>query len=469
MDKQFASAINQICTEKNIPKEVVIETIEDALAAAYKKDYGNKKQEVRVELSENGDAVVFVSKEVVEDVEDNLTEMSLPDAVKFKKDAKIGDMIEIKDMPSDFGRIAAQTAKQVIIQRIREAERDMVFGEYKDKEDEVINGNVQRIEGNNVIVDLGKASGILFPNEQIPTEKYYIGQRLKFFVVRVEQNARGPQIVISRSHPGLVKRLFEMEVPEILSGIVEIKSIAREAGERTKIAVFSNQDGVDPVGSCVGQRGVRVQAVMSEIGEEKIDIILWDENVKVYISNALSPAKVSNIETNDEEKKATVTVAEDQLSLAIGRQGQNVRLAAKLTGWNVDIQGGDEAGVEAAAMMMPPVVDKRDLESEILKAVESNAEDKPHSESSDNDDKLKPEAETKEKTAAKSKKKKKAEVAVIEKEKTKPEKEEAIEKEGDATETSSVNDAQTTAENDSTVSDITKELEEEKTKEQLPS
>jgi N utilization substance protein A len=377
MDKQFASAINQICTEKNIPKEVVIETIEDALAAAYKKDYGNKKQEVRVELSENGDAVVFVSKEVVEEVEDKLTEISLADAVKFNKGAKVGDTIEIKDIPSDFGRIAAQTAKQVIIQRIREAERDMVFGEYKDKEGEVINGNIQRIEGNNVIVDLGKASGILFPNEQIPTEKYYIGQRLKFFVVRVEQNARGPQIVISRSHPGLVKRLFEMEVPEILSGIVEIKSIAREAGERTKIAVFSNQDGVDPVGSCVGQRGVRVQAVMSEIGEEKIDIILWDEDPKVYISNALSPAKVSEIKINEEEKKTSVTVAEDQLSLAIGRQGQNVRLAAKLTGWNVDIQGGDEAGVEAAAMMMPPVEDKRDLESEILKAVESTAEEAP--------------------------------------------------------------------------------------------
>ncbi len=375
MDKQFTSAIDQICAEKNISKEVVIATIEDALAAAYKKDYGNKKQEVRVELVEDGDIIVFVSKEVVETVEDKFTEISLEDAYKFKKDAKVGDIIEIKDLPSDFGRIAAQTAKQVIIQRIREAERDMVFGEYKDKEGEVINGTIQRIEGNNVIVDLGKASGILFPNEQIRDERYYIGQRLKFFVVRVEQNARGPQIVISRSHPGLVKRLFELEVPEILSGVVEVKSIAREAGERTKMAVFSTQDGVDPVGSCVGQRGVRVQAVMSEIGEEKIDIILWDEDPKVYISNALSPAKVTEIEIDDAEKKAVVKVAEDQLSLAIGRQGQNVRLAAKLTGWNVDIQGGDEAGVEAAAKMIRPVEEKRDLEDEILKVVESGTDE----------------------------------------------------------------------------------------------
>jgi len=380
MDKQFTSAIEQICAEKNLSKETVLLTIQDALAAAYKKDYGNKKQEVRVEITEDGAIVAFISKEIVEDVEDETIEISLTDAYKFKKDAKVGDVIEIKDIPNDFGRIAAQTAKQVIIQRIREAERDMVFDEYKDKEGEVVNGIVQRIEGSNVIIDLGKATGILFPNEQIRDERYYVGQRLKFFIVRVEQSARGPQIVISRSHPGLVKRLFELEVPEILSGVVELKSIAREAGERTKIAVTSTQDGVDPVGSCVGQRGVRVQAVMSEIGEEKIDIILWDEDPKVFISNALSPAKVSEITIDDAEKKADVKVAEDQLSLAIGRKGQNVRLAAKLVGWNVDIQGGDEAGVEAVAKMLHPVEDKRDLEDEILKAVESSDEKKVDSE-----------------------------------------------------------------------------------------
>jgi len=368
----FTDAITQICEEKNISKEVVLETIEAALAAAYKKDFGSKEQEVRVELDEeSGEMVVYVQKEVVDDVENDMTQMSIVNAVKLKKNAKVGDIVEIKDLPSDFGRIAAQTAKQVIIQRIREAERDMVFGEYKDKEGEVINGAVQRVEGNNVIVDMGKAVGVLFPNEQIQGERYYVGQRLKFFVVRVEQTNKGPQIVISRSHPGLVKRLFELEVPEVLAGIVEIKAISREAGQRTKMAVISNQEGVDPVGSCVGQRGVRVQAVMNEIGEEKIDIILFDEDQKTFIANALSPAKVNNIVLNEEEKKAEVSVPEDQLSLAIGRSGQNVRLAAKLTGWNVDIKGGDESGVEATAKILRPVEDKRDLEAEIMKAVET--------------------------------------------------------------------------------------------------
>lgn len=375
----FTDAITQICEEKNISKEVVLETIEAALAAAYKKDYGSKDQEVRVEIDpDSGEIVVYIQKEVVDEVENETTQMSVVNASKLKKSAKVGDIIEIKDLPNDFGRIAAQTAKQVIIQRIREAERDMVFGEYKDKEGEVINGSVQRVEGNNVIIDLGKAAGVLFPNEQIQGERYYAGQRLKFFVVRVEQTNKGPQIVVSRSHPGLVKRLFELEVPEVLAGIVEIKAIAREAGQRTKMAVASNQEGVDPVGSCVGQRGVRVQAVMNEIGEEKIDIILWDEDQKTFIANALSPAKVNNIILNEEDKKAEVEVPEDQLSLAIGRSGQNVRLAAKLTGWNVDIKGGDESGVEAASKVLRPVEDKRDLEDEILKALETNSvEDAP--------------------------------------------------------------------------------------------
>jgi transcription termination/antitermination protein NusA len=375
MNPGFADAIKQICEEKNISQEIVMETIEAALGAAYKKDFGTKDQEVRVDLNaETGEVVVFIQKEVVDEVENEATQIDTVKANMFKKGAKVGDIIEIKDLPSDFGRIAAQTAKQVIIQRIREAERDMVFGEYKDKEGEVVNGSVQRVEGNNVIVDMGKAVGILFPNEQIQGERYYAGQRLKFFVVRVEQTNKGPQIVISRSHPGLVKRLFELEVPEILAGIVEIKAIAREAGQRTKMAVSSNQDGVDPVGSCVGQRGVRVQAVMGEIGEEKIDIILFDEDQQVFISNALSPAKVNKIILNEEEKKAEVHVPEDQLSLAIGKSGQNVRLAAKLTGWNVDIKGSDESGVEAAANILRPVEDKRDLEEEILKAVGGNTD-----------------------------------------------------------------------------------------------
>lgn len=381
MQTQFIAAINQICDEKNIPREIVIETVEHALAAAYKKDYGHRDQEVRVELNEEtGNINVFVSKEVVnkkEDIENKFLQIELDEAKKINKSIKVGDMVEIEDHPEDFGRIAAQTAKQVIIQRIREAERDIVFSEYKDKEGELMNAVVQRIEGGTVIVDLGRASGVLFSNEQVPGERYYIGQRMKVYMVKVEQTSRGPQVVVSRSHPGVVRRLFELEVPEIESGIVEVKSIAREAGHRTKLAVSSNEENVDPVGSCVGQRGIRVQAVMAELGEEKIDIILWNDDPKVYITNALSPAKVIEVQLNEKDKKATVKVPEDQLSLAIGKQGQNVRLAAKLTGWNVDISGADDSGIAAAEEAAYGAhEEKKDLEAEILKAVEEKASKK---------------------------------------------------------------------------------------------
>lgn len=373
MQTQFTQAITQIAEEKNISSDVIMEAVEAALVAAYKKDYGEKDQEVRVVLNEGTGAIeVYVTKEVVEEVENPNMEIALTAAVKVKKGVKVGDTVEILDLPADFGRIAAQTAKQVIVQRIREAERDMVFDEYKDKEGDIINCTVQRIEGDTIVCDLGKASGVLFKNEQIPGERYYPNQRFRVFVVRVEQTAKGPQIVISRSHPGMVKRLFETEVPEIPAGIVEIKAIAREAGGRTKIAVFSTENGVDPVGSCVGQRGMRVQAVMNEIGGEKIDIILFDEDQKVFITNALSPAKVTEITLNEDDKKATVKVPEDQLSLAIGKQGQNVRLAAKLTGWNVDIEGSDTAGVEEIELVAkkPKKEDKKDLEAAIIAAVE---------------------------------------------------------------------------------------------------
>jgi N utilization substance protein A len=373
MQTQFAQAIEQICQEKNISKDVVMEAVAAALVAAYKKDYGERDQEVRVVINEeSGGIEVYVSKEVVEDVENPNVQISITAASRIKKDVKLGDTIEIMDLPADFGRIAAQTAKQVIVQRIREAERDMVFSEYKDKEGEIVNCTVQRIEGDTIICDLGKASGVLFRNEQIPGERYYPNQRFRVYIVRVEQAAKGPQIVLSRSHPGMVKRLFESEVPEIPAGIVEVKAIAREAGARTKIAVFSSESGVDPVGSCVGQRGIRVQSVMNEIGGEKIDIILWDEDPKVFIENALSPAKVLEININEEEKKAAVKVPEDQLSLAIGKSGQNVRLAAKLTGWNVDIEGTDAAGVESVEQMATPkpTQDKKDLEAAIIAAVE---------------------------------------------------------------------------------------------------
>jgi N utilization substance protein A len=380
MHNQFISAIEQICEEKGIPKEMVIEAIEAALIAAYKKDFGDKDQEVRVELNpDSGEATIFISKEVVEQVENPMLQMGLTDAKKVKKTAKIGDMVETKEDNKEFGRVAAQTAKQVIVQRIREAERDVIFTEYSGKEGTIINATVQRFENGNTYIDLGKATGIMFPNDQIPGEKYYAGQRVKVYVVRVEQTARGPQIVVSRTHPDMIRHLFEMEVPEIANGSVEIAGIAREAGARTKIAVKSNVEGVDPVGTFVGGRGTRVQAVMGELGEEKIDIIAYSDDPATYITNALSPTKVLSVKIDEENKKALVKVPEDQLSLAIGKAGQNVRLAAKLTGWNVDIDGADESGVEAveeAAAEEPKPKRTAELEDALLAVATEDKSDK---------------------------------------------------------------------------------------------
>lgn len=385
MSKEFIAAINHIADEKGLPKEIIIETVEAALAAAYKKDYSDKDQEVRVELDQKtGEPRVFVSKAVVEDdaeIENEFLQIRLSDAKKINKDAKVGTeeepfLVEYEEHPEGFGRVAAQTAKQVIIQRLREAERDIIFSEYKDKEDMVLNGNVQRIEGNTVYVDLGKANGVLFASEQIPGERYYPGQRLKVYVVRVEQTTRGPQIVLSRGHANMVRHLFELEVPELEAGTVEIKGLSREAGVRSKVAVASVSDSVDPVGTFVGGRGSRVQAVMGELGEEKIDIIPYSDEPEVFITNALSPAKVISVQLDDPEKKAIVKVPEDQLSLAIGKQGQNVRLAAKLTGWNIDIISADESRVEAAAEAASPKPARQsDLESSLIDAVNSSEEE----------------------------------------------------------------------------------------------
>ena len=381
MNQQFIGALEQICEEKGLSKEIVLEAIEAALAAAYKKDYGDREQEVRVTLDpESGDARIFVTKEVAKEVEDPYLQISLVDAKKHDAKAKVGAMVEYEEKNRDFGRVAAQTAKQVIVQRIREAEREVVFTEFSDKEDTIMNAVVQRVEGNNVFVDLGRASGIIFPTDQIRGEHYYAGQRLKVYVVRVEQTAKGPQIVVSRSHPNMIRKLFEMEVPEIENGTVEIMGIAREAGQRTKIAVKSNSDSVDAVGTFVGGRGARVQAVMSDLGEEKIDIISFSEDPQQYITNALSPTKVISVKTEEEDKKATVKVPEDQLSLAIGRQGQNVRLAAKLTGWNVDIDGADEAHIEETAGAVeeePKPKRKANLEDAIIAATASTDEEEP--------------------------------------------------------------------------------------------
>ena len=397
----FLAAINLISEEKNLPRDIVIETVEAALAAAYKKDYSDKDQEARAELDQTeGGVRIFVRKAVVEDddVVNEHLEISLTEAKKIDKKAVVREvveptiddvtgevidegvgayMVEMEAFPEDFGRVAAQTAKQVIIQRLREAEREIIFNEYKDKEGIVLAGSVQRVEGNIVYVDLGKATGVLFGGEQIPGERYYTGMRTKIYIVRVEQTARGPQIVLSRGHANMVRHLFELEVPEIEAGTVEIVNVAREAGVRSKVAVRSHAAGVDAVGTFVGGRGSRVQAVMSELGEEKIDIIPFAEAAEDYIANALSPTKVIRVELNEADKKAIVRVPEDQLSLAIGKQGQNVRLAAKLTGWNIDITSADESRVEAVTeAAASSTAGRRDLEGSLIDAVNAGANPK---------------------------------------------------------------------------------------------
>lgn len=341
MNEQFEQALNQIAEEKDIDKKEILNMIEVSLAAAFRKDYGQKDQNIVVEfLPETLGTKVFDVKKVVEEVEDPGKEVSLADGKKLKKSAKIGDVIKTEITPktgAKFGRIAAQTAKQVIVQKIREAERGVLFTEFKSKERQLISGVVQRIEGETVLIDMGKATGVLFPSEQIKDEKYTMGSRIKVLILHVEPTAKGPKITLSRSHPDVVRRLFELEVPEIHNGVVEIKGVAREAGSRSKIAVWSSQEGVDPIGACVGQRGSRVQVIMTELNGEKIDIISWSEDTVKFIANALSPAKIVNVELHQEEKEAKVGVLSDQLSLAIGKAGQNVRLAARLTGWKIDI------------------------------------------------------------------------------------------------------------------------------------
>lgn len=368
----FIAAINQICDEKGISKEDVIETIEAALAAAYRKDYGTPGQVIKAKLDpETGETNFWQEFGVVEkeeEVEEPEAQKILKEAKEIDKKAKVGETVEIAlETHSDFGRIAAQTAKQVITQRLRETEREMLFAEFKDKENKLVNGVVQQIENGNVIVDLGKVNGIMLPFDQVRSEKYYSGQRIKVFVKAVEESARGPRILVSRTDAGLVQGLFENEVPEIAAGSVEIKGIAREAGSRSKVAVWTDQEGLDPVGSCVGQRGARIQAILAELGEEKIDIILWDKDEKQYIINALSPAKVSKVTLKKKEQTAKVLVPEDQFSLAIGTGGQNVRLASKLTGWNLDFE--KEEGEKGEKE------DKEDLEKGPVSVEETSGEE----------------------------------------------------------------------------------------------
>ena len=346
MNSDFITALNEIAEEKGLNKDEILKMIEASLAAAFRKDYGKKDQNVEVELDpETMGMKVYNVKSVVEEVVDPQKELTLEEARQIKKRIKVGEVLKEDITPKDgatFGRIAAQTAKQVIIQKLREAERNVLFSEYKAKERQLITGVVQRLEKDTVLIDLGKATGVLFPSEQIRSENYKISSRLKVLVLHVEPTAKGPKITLSRSHPDAVRRLFEIEVPEIYNGIVEIKAVAREAGSRTKIAVTSMQEGVDPIGACVGQRGSRVQTVMGELGGEKIDIIEWSDDPVKFIANALSPAKIINVELNEETKEAKVGVMPDQLSLAIGKAGQNVRLAARLTNWKIDIASEGE-------------------------------------------------------------------------------------------------------------------------------
>src|SRR2546426_11979020 len=339
MNVELMKALEQIEEEKGIGKEVIIEAIEAALLSAYKKNYGASAQNMRIEVDrDTGEMRAYQIRTIVETVEDEHTQISLAEAQQWDPSAKIGDMVEVEVTPRDFGRIAAQTAKQVVVQRLREAERDLVYKEFRDREGDIVTGTVQRIERKNVYLDLGRIEAVLPPTEQIPRESYRQSERIKAYVVEVRQGTRGPQIVVSRTHPGLLKRLFELEVPEIYEGIVEIKAIAREAGARSKFAVASRDKNVDAVGACVGPRGTRVQSIVDELKGEKIDIVSWNADPALFVGGALSPAKVTRVELDEETKTALVIVPDNQLSLAIGREGQNARLAAKLTGWRIDIK-----------------------------------------------------------------------------------------------------------------------------------
>ena len=338
MNIEFIEALKDLEKERGIEMDVLIEAIEAALISAYKKNYGSS-QNVRVEINRNnGEIHVIYRKDVVEEVEDAATQMSLADAQRYDPEFEVGDVFESEVTPRSFGRIAAQTAKHVVMQRIREAERNMVYDQYATRKDDIITATVLRTEGKNVFMDLGKTEALLAPSEQIPRENYRQGNRLKVYILEVRKTNKGPQILVSRTHPGLLKRLFEREVPEIQDGTVEIKSVVREPGWRSKIAVYSKNTSVDPVGACVGSKGMRVQAIVNELDGEKIEIIRWDEDPAIYVSNALSPAKAISVEIDEEEKFTRVVVPDFQLSLAIGKEGQNARLAARLTGWKIDIK-----------------------------------------------------------------------------------------------------------------------------------
>ena len=352
MNEEFVGALKELIKEKGISEELLFTTIQDAMVAAYKKNYANvntNAQNVKVNMDrETGEIHVYAQKTVVDEVYDDVTEISLEDAKELSPRNEVDDIINIEVTPKNFGRVAAQLAKQVVTQRIKEAERNIIYDEYKEKEFDIITGIILRKDKGIVFVNLGKLEGIIGPNEQIPNEEYNFNERLKLYIVEVKNGTKGPQIHVSRTHPGLVKRLFELEVPEIFEGVVEIKNISREAGSRSKIAVYSNNEEVDPMGACVGPKGVRVQSIVNELKNEKIDIIKWSKDPVEFIANSLSPAKVLEVVVNEDNKTCKVVVDDNQLSLAIGKEGQNVRLAAKLTNWKIDIKSKSQKDAQDA-------------------------------------------------------------------------------------------------------------------------
>ena len=350
MNADFISAIQELGKEKGIEPELLYQAVEDALVAAYKKN-SNTNQNVRVDMNkETGEIHVYAQRTVVEGVPVDETEMTVQEAQAIDPRYLAGDIVETEVTPKNFGRIAAQNAKQVVVQRIREAERGQVYERFQSRNQDIVTGIIERQENKNVYIDLGKVEAVLTPNEQIPGEIYQYHDRMKTFIVEVKRSAKGPRIVVSRTHPGLLKRLFELEVPEIHDGIVEIKSVAREPGMRSKISVYTADENVDPVGACVGHKGMRVQTIVNELRGEKIDIVKYSEDPAQYVANALSPAKVVSTNVNEAEKICRVVVPDYQLSLAIGKEGQNARLAAKLTGWKIDIKSESQAKEEEAAL-----------------------------------------------------------------------------------------------------------------------
>ena len=348
MKSDFLIALTQLAAERNLPRDIVLSAIEAALVSAFRKDSIETGQEISVKLDPGtGDVSVYLLKKVVDEVENDLLEITLKDARKYQADITVGENVAYEKLPASAGRIAAQTAKQVVLQRLREAERELVYEEYADKEGDVYTVNVQRVDSKHVVCEMGRAEAILPLSEQIQSERYRVGQKIKVLLKSLERSIKGPELIISRADDDLLRRLFEMEVPEIYNGSVEIKAIAREPGARSKVAVHASQEGVDPVGSCVGLRGIRIQNIVNELHGEKIDVVQWDENPIVFISHALSPSQVLRVDLVQDDLSATAVVPENTLSLAIGKEGQNARLAAKLTGWKVDIKSDVEvAGQE---------------------------------------------------------------------------------------------------------------------------